>query len=905
MIDHVLHCAVTGILLLICFNKPAWAQAVDACTPQKCAYLNPSLSPEERAKDLVGRMTLEEKVSQSIDEAVAIPRLGIPRYGWWNEALHGVARNGAATVFPQAIGMAATWDVPLLHKTAEAISIEARAKNNEAIRQNDLRRYSGLTYWSPNVNIFRDPRWGRGQETYGEDPFLTSRLGVSFIQGLQGDDPRYLRVVATPKHFAVHSGPESTRHSANVDVSNHDLEDTYLPAFRAAIIEGKAASIMCAYNAIDGAPACANTMLLHQTLRDAWKFNGFVVSDCDAVGDVASGHKYSVDNAHASAVSLQAGTDLDCGKAYQSLPGALKRGLVSQAEIDQALIRLFTGRIQLGMFDPADQVPYRGISLDQNDTPANRALALQSALESIVLLQNRNGILPLKHPEKIAVVGPTAELLQSVEGNYNGTASAYILPLEGLKKQFGDEHVVFSEGAVLAEGLLTPVPSSVLRVSTDGAIGLRAEYFDNPTFSGEPKVVRTDANIDFNWDRLSPAPGLPSTNLSVRWTGVLKVPGPGHYSFAFKGMPRPSHSDGTRLVADPTGEGFNANAGKSAAHGLRVFLDGKVVLDSEDGKPSFNVDIPNGSDHALCVEFVRTGHDRNISFDWAPPAEPLLNAAVSAAKTADVVIAFVGLSRSLEGEEMNVDAAGFRGGDRIEIGLPTVQEQMLKAVKNTGKPLIVVLTSGSAIAANWADKNADAVLEAWYPGEEGGTAIAETLAGISNPSGRLPITFYRDVKDLPPFEDYSMKNRTYRYYQSQPLYPFGYGLSYASFKYSGLTLSKTTLGAGESFSATVGVKNTSEVAGDEVCELYVQAPGGADAKVHPFLAGFVRVHLEPGESKQVTIPVDTRQLSRVDKDGTRSIAQGSYDIAVGGGQPAFSQGVRAKLEVLGSTLLPK
>jgi beta-glucosidase len=876
----------------------------NACTPASCAYLNPDLAPEVRARDLVGRMTLEEKVSQTMESASAIPRLGVPQYGWWGEALHGVARYGEATMFPQAIGMAATWDTGLIRRIGDIIAVEGRAKYNDAVAHNARERFAGLTFWSPNINIFRDPRWGRGQETYGEDPFLTARSGVAFVRGLQGDDPHYLALVSTPKHFAVHSGPEPLRHGFNVDVSPHDLEDTYLPAFRATITEGKADSIMCAYNAIDKKPACVSDLLLSDHLRSAWKFNGYVVSDCDAVADVYRGHHFAPDDAHASADSLKAGTDLDCGRAYRSLVDAVNQGLLSKQDLDIALVRLFTARMRLGMFDPPERVPFSKLTLADNATAAHSEVAREAARKAIVLLNNKHNMLPLKPGTRIAVVGPTAELIQVLEGNYNGTSTAPVLPLEGLRKQFGPDKVTYSAGSVLAEGFMSPIPSSVLHPTEQSREhGLRGEYFDNTAFQGEPKVSRVDSLIDFDWDHISPAPGIPRLGWCVRWTGVIVPPGPGQYTFSFT-MTKPSRPARAAIPpVGPRGEGTTAAATNEPPHVFRLFIDDKVVYDFDEGKPGI-VNFADSRPHAIRIEYVRTYYGRNVAVQWTPPAQPLLNAAVDSAKQADVVVAFVGLSPDLEGEEMNVHVPGFNGGDRTDIGLPQVQEDLLKAVKATGKPLVVVLTSGSAIAADWADQNADAVLEAWYSGQAGGAAIAETLAGINNPSGRLPVTFYRDVKDLPPFTDYSMHNRTYRYFDGPVLYPFGYGLSYTTFGYRHAQLTTPTLAAGASTSATVEVRNTGAVAGEEVVELYVAAPGD-DGVEHPSLAGFTRVHLAPGEAKRISLDIDPRWISRVDDQGVRHVNPGEYTIWLGGGQPGKGPGTQVKLRVNGSITLPK
>jgi beta-glucosidase len=885
----------------------ATAQPVSQCTAKTCAFLDPDLAPETRARDLVGRMTLDEKVSQTMDNAAAIPSLGVPAYGWWNEALHGVARIGVGTVFPQAIGMAATWDTPLIRNIGDVIAVEGRGKYNDAVAHNIHERFLGLTFWSPNINIFRDPRWGRGQETYGEDPFLTSRIGVSFVRGLQGDDPHYLALISTPKHFAVHSGPEPLRHGFNVDVSPHDLEDTYLPAFRAAITEGKADSIMCAYNAIDGKPACASNLLLEDTLRKAWHFDGYVVSDCDAVADVNRGHHFAPDDAHAAAIALRTGTDLDCGRAYSALSTAVRTGLLREDELNVALVRLFTARMRLGMFDPPERVPYSKLTIADVNTPEHRAVALKAAREAIVLLSNPHGILPLKHPGSIAVVGPTAEIIQTLEGNYTGTATAPVLPLAGLRQQFGDERVTYSAGSVMAEGLPTPVPSSVLHPSAESSEGgLRGEYFDNTSFSGRPSVVRIDPNLDFDWDHVSPAPGISRLGVSIRWSGVLAAPGPGHYTFSFKGAhaARPVASPSAAPRTTVTGEAIPTFANNAPPHSLRIFVDDKQVYDIDEGKPDFSLDLMDARPHAFRVEYIRTAFDRNVSLQWLPPSQPLLDAAIATARKADVVIAFVGLSPDLEGEEMNVHVKGFDGGDRTDIGLPEVQEKLLEAVKATGKPLVVVLTSGSAIAANWANEHADAVLEAWYSGEAGGTAIAETLAGTNNPSGRLPITFYRDTKDLPAFTDYSMSNRTYRYFKGPVLYPFGYGLSYTRFAYRDIKLSHNSIAAGDPVTVTATIRNIGALAGDEVAELYIEAPQDAGVE-HPSLAGFTRIHLAPGESRHVTLQVDPRSLSRVDQQGQRQILAGDYMLLLGGGQPGTGQGLRAKLHIAGAVTLPR
>jgi beta-glucosidase len=865
-------------------------------------YMDPSLPIEKRVADLVSRMTLEEKVRQMQHTAPAIPRLGVPSYDWWSEALHGVARSGYATVFPQAIGMAATWDFDLIHLEGETIATEARAKYNQAQREGNHRIYYGLDFWSPNINIFRDPRWGRGQETYGEDPFLTGKLGVAFVTGMQGTDPKYFKVIATPKHYAVHSGPEPLRHGFNVNPSPHDLEDTYLPAFRATVVEGHADSVMCAYNAVDGAPACASKSLLQDTLRDAWNFQGYVTSDCGAVGDITTGHKFTPDGEHGSAVAVQAGTDTTCGNEYVALLHAHDEGLIKESEIDTAVKRLFTARFRLGMFDPPNMVAFNQIPFSEDDSPPHRQLALRAARESIVLLKNQDGILPLKSNFKtIAVIGPNAESLAALEGNYNGTPSHPVYPLEGIRNFFADKtKIVYAQGSPYVEQLPVPVPSSVFHPE-DGAAGsgLKGEYFSNTDFSGKPVLTRIDPQIQFDWNAAAPVPGVSMKAFAVRWTGTLTPPGPGAYTFS---VPR---------------LGWHPGGGKV---GYRILLDNKVVFDTtlfvpptwvtegrKESPTTFQVKFEDTKPHAFQLDYVLSSLSAShVTLNWQPPVEVLRDEAVKAAQQADAVVAFVGISPNLEGEEMRIQVPGFSGGDRTEIELPEVQQQLLEALAATGKPLIVVLMSGSALAVNWAQEHAAAVLEAWYSGEEGGTAIGETLAGANNPSGRLPVTFYASLDQLPPFEDYSMQNRTYRYFQGKPLYGFGYGLSYSTFEYGNLQLSPPQLQAGSPLRVQVDVRNTSKIAGDEVAELYLEFPSIAGAPVRA-LRGFARVHLAPGENHPVRFTLNPRDLSMVNENGEHVVAAGEYTIFVGGAQPGETAGgVKAKLTITGDEVkLPR
>jgi len=850
--------------------------------------------PAQRAAAMVQKMTLEEKVSQMQNHAVAIPRLDIPEYDWWSEGLHGIARSGYATVFPQAIGLAATWDAPLLHETATVISTEARAKNSEALRQGNHSIYYGLDIWSPNINIFRDPRWGRGQETYGEDPFLTARMGVAFVKGLQGDDPRFFRTIATPKHFAVHSGPESTRHTANVDASPHDLEDTYLPAFRATITEAKAGSTMCAYNSLDGEPACANTMLLREKLRGAWKFNGYVTSDCWAITDIAVGHKFSPDMEHAAAVAVSAGTDTSCGPEFAHLTDAVKHGLIKESEIDQAVTRLFTARIRMGLFDPAANVPYAQIPFSEDDSEAHRMLARKVAEESMVLLKN-DGVLPFaKTVKTIAVIGPNAAALSAIEGNYNAVPSKPVVPLAGMEQRFGKDWILYAQGAPYVEGAHVPVPRTVLHpAANDKHEGLKAEYFNGTDFSGSPVVTRVDPQINFDWNAAAPVAGTDMKGFAVRWTGALNVPAPGDYTFGF-----------TLAHCYPCHD----------AESVKVWVDGKQVgEDSKEAKESrssdtkpFTVHFADKQPHALRIEYTHHAplFGAGITLDWQPNIEAERAEAVEVARRADVVVAFVGLTPELEGEEMPIKIEGFSGGDRTSIDLPRAQQEMLEAVAATGKPLVVVILNGSAVAATWAKAHAAAVLEAWYPGEEGGTAIARTLAGDNNPAGRLPVTFYASTGQIPAFDEYSMKGRTYRYFDGAPLYGFGFGLSYSKFDYSGVKVSAKTLKAGDTLTVEADVKNAGTREGDEVAELYLMPP--ADG-VAPKLAleGFTRVHLKAGESKHVRFTLDPRQLSVVDAKGVRAVRAGNYSVAVGGAQPSEAKGVTASFAITGMQELPK
>ena len=869
-----------GLLLAVGLFSLSRATGGQVSSPP---YKNPALAIDKRVDDLVSRMTLEEKVSQMMNAASAIPRLDIPAYDWWNESLHGVARAGVATVFPQAIGLAASWNTDLMHRVADVISTEARAKYHDAIRKDDHGRYKGLTFWSPNINIFRDPRWGRGQETYGEDPYLTSRMGVQFVRGLQGDNPTYFKVIATPKHYAVHSGPEPERHRFDAITDQRDLYETYLPAFEACIKEAGAYSIMCAYNRYQGEPCCAHNTLLKKILRDDWKFPGYVVSDCGAIYDIYKFHKVADDAAAASAVAVKLGTDLECGTDYRSLIEAVKQKLVTQQEIDVSLKRLFTARFRLGMFDPLEMVPYARIPIEENDSAEHRRLSLQAARESIVLLKNQNGFLPLKKTVKrIAVIGPTADDLPVLLGNYFGTPSSFVTPLKGLEKKLQAKvQVTYEQGCNLGEEgpIIRVVPSTVL--TTAGMPGLKAEYFANRNLEGAPVLTRTDLLVDSNWKR-NPVPGIGDTNFSIRWTGKLTPTLSGKHSFAVTGD-----------------------------DGYRLWINGSKVIDnwSAHGTETrrASVDLEAGRLCDIKLEYFQGGGGANVRLQWGMP-DDASGRAVKLAGESDVVVFVGGISPELEGEEMNVTTPGFKGGDRTTLDLPKVQEELLRAVYATGKPVILVLTSGSALSVNWANEHVAAIVQLWYPGEEGGTALADVLLGDYNPGGRLPMTFYKSAAQLPAFEDYRMAGRTYRYFGDEVLYPFGHGLSYTSFGYRKLQTPKQ-INAGDTVSVNVSVANTGKVAGDEVVQLYIRHIGASVPVAIRSLQGFKRIHLRPGQAETVSFTLTPRQLSLIDSQVRRAVEPGEIEIQIGGGQIgtriSTSQVLTARLKITGSPFFVK
>jgi beta-glucosidase len=817
-------------------------------------YKDPDAPLEKRVDDLLSRMTLEEKASQMLSAAPAIDRLGIPAYNWWNECLHGVARAGVATVFPEPIGMAATWDPDLIFRVATTISDEARAKHHEFLRHGKHGIYQGLTFWTPNVNLFRDPRWGRGMETYGEDPYLTSRIAVQFIRGLQGDDPKYLKTVSTSKHYAIHSGPESERHTFDARVSQTDLWDTYLPHFEATIKDGGAQSVMCAYNSVDGLPACANPQLLTNILREKWGFRGYVVSDCGAIGDVYQSHKAASTAEKGVSMAVKAGTDLDCGTEYEYLVPAVRQGLLSETDLDTSVRRLFTARFRLGMFDPPSMVKYAQIAYSVNAAKEHAELALETARKSIVLLKNEGKLLPLRKDLKtIGIIGPNANDVELLYGNYNGDALNPVTPLEGIRRRVSPgTRVLYVQGSEVASGVpvLEPIPAANLFPSDSGrdTNGLRGEYFNSAKLK-DSLFTRVDAIVDFNWRDQAPRNDMNDDDFSVRWTGYLAPTVSGKYGLGVSGMNAAElYFDGRRLV------GFNNMHEKSTEFA--------------------SVDLEAGKRYPIRVDYREYINDASIRLLWAPPHAPCLDKALEVAKQSDVVIMTLGLSPRLEGEEMKVNVEGFSGGDRVQLGLPRVQEELLKQVSETGKPVVLVLLNGSALAVNWAKEHVPAIVELWYPGQTGGTALADVLFGDYNPAGRLPITFYKSESQLPPFTDYNMKGRTYRFFEGEPLYPFGYGLSYTTFAYRNLKL-PDRVAAGNDLKASAEIENTGNRAGEEVAQLYLGRS----------LQGFQRISLSPGEKLTVEFTLSPTQLATVGAGGAKTVLPGSARISIGGGQP--------------------
>ena len=850
------------INFLFVFALVTWF--VYSCTEPVLPYQNTALSFEERASDLVSRMTLEEKVSQMVHNSPAIERLGIPEYNWWNECLHGVGRAGLATVFPQAIGLAAMWDEDEMFQIASVISDEARAKHHDFIRQNKRGIYQGLTFWTPNINIFRDPRWGRGMETYGEDPYLTGQLAVNFVKGLQGDNPKYFKLIATAKHYMVHSGPEPDRHRFQAIPSQRDLVETYTPHFKKVIQEAGVYSVMCAYKRLFDDPCCGSEYLNH-LLRNEWGFEGYMVSDCGAIQDFykLGDHEVSANVFEASAKAVKAGTDLNCGESYPALVDAVRQGLISEDYIDLSVKRLMVARMKLGMFDPPSMVPFTDIPVTIVHNQEHQLKALDAARKSIVLLKNYHNILPLsKNVKSVAVIGPNAHNADALLGNYNGFSPNLITPFDGIKQKLPGVNVRYAQGSRWAEGFpfMKIIPSDFL--FTDIHLkqhGLKAEYFNNASFEGKPSFVGIDTNIDFVWWNQAPKPGINPDEFSVRWSGYL--------------VPRKS---GEHYIG---GDGFS---------GFTLYLNDEELVQRESiHRPEMTfkkVSLKAGIPYKITMEYKQNKSTYPMAkLVWDEPCQKLKQEAIELAKKSDVVVLCMGLSPLLEGEEMDVEVPGFKGGDRTEIALPPKQIELIKAIMALKKPTVLVLLNGSALAINWEAENVPAVLEAWYPGQQGGNAIADVLFGDYNPSGRLPVTFYKSVNQLPPFDDYNMDGRTYKYLQQEPLFRFGYGLSYTSFRYSDLTMAETIL-ADEGLDVCVNVTNTGTIDGDEVVQLYITHHSNGNAPIR-CLQGFKRIHLKKGETKTVSFRLTPQQFGLYHADYNKVVYSGPVTIYVGGQQP--------------------
>lgn len=833
-------------------------------TKYEYPFQNPGLSIEERVNDLVSRLTVEEKAAQLLYDAPAIDRLGIPAYNWWNECLHGVARNGLATVFPQAIGLAATFDTTQMDIVGTVISDEARAKYNFAISRGEHGIYQGLTFWTPNINIFRDPRWGRGMETYGEDPYLTGNMAVSFIKALQGNNPRYFKTIATSKHFVVHSGPEPLRHVFNSEVNDRDLHETYLPHFKRTVQEANVQSIMCAYNRLNGEPCCGSGRLLNDMLREDWGFKGYVVSDCWALVDFYNGHNVSKGPVDAAALGLLSGTDLNCGVVYHSLMDALKENLITEANIDISVKRLFTARFQLGMFDPKKDVPWSDLNTDVVDSKKHQQIALETARKSMVLLKNENKLLPLKKElKRIAVIGPNANDEGVLLGNYNGFPSTPITPLQGIKDKVSPStEVLYARGCYLADGLpfFTTVPAEVFFVdSLQTQKGIRADFYNSIRAEGKPLHSEIHENIDANWWDNAPFEDMPFDSFSVSWNGYIVPQISGKYILGGEG-----HT-GYQIIFNHTDTigGFN-------------------IHHTEKQQRAFN--LVAGKSYPVEVNYYNTARMASMKLVWDYPLKDLEAEALAIAAKSDVVLLFMGLSPHLEGEEMEVNVKGFSGGDRITLTLPEVQLSLMKKLKTTGKPMVLVLLNGSALAINWEKSNMDAILEAWYPGQAAGIAIADILFGDYNPAGRLPVTFYKSEKDLPPFEEYAMEGRTYRYFKGEPLYEFGYGLSYSEFEYSNLQIPVSArIETSVTISAEIG--NISNTDGEEVVQVYLSYQGDDSSKPIRSLVGFKRISIKAGTTQKVSFVISPEQFAHFGADGKMAIYPGTYQVSIGGSQP--------------------
>lgn len=827
---------------------------------------NHQLPLGQRVNDVVKRLTLEEKVAQMLNATPAITRLGIPAYDWWNEVLHGVARTPyRVTSYPQAIAMAATWDTNSLKTMADYSAIEGRAVHNKAIQENKTNeRYLGLTYWTPNINIFRDPRWGRGQETYGEDPFLTTYLGAAFVRGLQGNDPKYLKAAACAKHFAVHSGPEPSRHSDNFNPTVYDLWDTYLPAFKELITKANVEGVMCAYNAVNTQPCCGNDLLMNDILRKQWKFTGYVTSDCWAIDDFFKYHKTHKNATESAIDAVLHGTDLECGQTvYKTLLDAVKQGLMKESQLDISLKRLFTTRFKLGMFDPPSAVPYAQTPASVLEAPAHQAHALKMAQQSIVLLRNEQNTLPLsKKIKKIAVIGPNADNSIAVLGNYNGVPSKVVTLLQGIKDKLGpDVQVIYEKAINFTNDTLLVYSDLSEQFKWEGQQGFKVEYYNNRDLSGTPASVKMEKTLDHFWQEGElVTDDIRANNFSVRYSTTFTATKDGEVNLEVEA------DDGYRFIVNDK-EVINAwlrNRWGARTHRLKINKDSvyKIVLEYWQGDGKANVRL-------------RTGNFEKTNFTGL----------AGRLSTVDAIVFAGGISPQLEGEEMRVDYPGFNGGDRTTIQLPVVQTALLKALQSTGKSIVFVMMTGSAIATPWESNNIPAIVNAWYGGQSAGTAIADVLFGDYNPAGRLPVTFYEKDSDLPGFTDYSMEGRTYRYFRGEALYPFGYGLSYTTFNYDGLKIANA-VAANKSIKLSVQVKNTGTKDGEEVVQLYVTHQQSKSKIPVRALKGFQRVMLKAGESRVINFTVRPEDLALVNETTGKSYQpKGKVKISIGGGQP--------------------
>ncbi|HMR89974.1 MAG TPA: glycoside hydrolase family 3 C-terminal domain-containing protein [Saprospiraceae bacterium] len=848
------------VAIIVCFLCH-----VNAQESKDISFRNTNLSFEQRAEDIISRLTLDEKVQQMMNHAPAIERLGIPAYDWWNEVLHGVARTPFHTTsYPQAIGMAATWDTTSLKKMAYFSALEGRAVHNKAIalgRENE--RYMGLTYWTPNINIFRDPRWGRGQETYGEDPFLTGKLGGAFVRGLQGDDPTYMLAAACAKHFAVHSGPEPSRHSDNFNTSEYDLWDTYLPAFKELVTKAKVEGVMCAYNAFRDQPCCASDGLMRQILREKWGFKGYVTSDCWGLDDFFSFHKTHPDKLSAAIDALIHTTDVECGKdVFLSLAEGVRSGRINESLIDASVKRLFTTRLKLGMFDPPALVKYAQTPESVLEAKEHGQHALKMAQQSIVLLKNENNTLPLsKDMKKIVVFGPNADNKISILGNYNGTPSDPVTVFDGIQRKIGNKtKVVFEQAINFTNDTIMVYEDNDHLFAWEGKPGVEVSYFNNETLQGEAVFVTQLPEINKFWaEGESPAKGVNNFHYSTRFRTIL--------------TPVDSRMMNFEIEGDD---------------GYKLYINDSLYIDAWErnrwGAKQISLSVIKGKAYKITIEHRQSEGQAKIRFKSGALRKTNFESLIAKHQDADVFIFAGGISPQLEGEEMKVNFPGFNGGDRTTILLPEVQSRFMAVLQKSGKPVVFVMMTGSAIAIPKEDKTIPAIMNTWYGGQAAGLAIADVLFGDYNPAGRLPLTFYKSDADLPDFKNYDMDNRTYRYFKGEVLYPFGYGLSYTTFSYADVKVDKNHQ-KGKPITLKTKVTNTGKKGGEEVVQCYISHTAKDVRKPIRALKGFQRIFLKAGETKEISFTLTAEDLSIVNENGEMYQPSGQLDISIGGGQP--------------------